>query len=108
MMSSNSSSSNSSSSSSSSSASNQQLSNSGNKAAKNSFDLANKVEKIHHGLFQASLDSLEESFESSSRPVTGEKNKQLVNVNFTGPDPVKLMEVEIRFGADTIFKEIEG
>ncbi len=49
--------------------------------------------------------SLEESFESSSRAVTGEKNKQLVNVNFTGPDPVKLMEVEIRFGADTIFKE---
>jgi hypothetical protein len=26
-------------------------------------------------------------------------------VNFTGPDAVKLMEVEIRFGPDTIFKE---
>ena len=30
-----------------------------NEPAENSFDLANKVEKIHHGLFQKAFDSLE-------------------------------------------------
>ena len=30
-----------------------------NKPAANSFDLANKVEQIHHGLFQAALKNLE-------------------------------------------------
>ena len=30
-----------------------------NKAATNSFDLANRVEKIHHGLFQQALKGLE-------------------------------------------------
>ena len=32
-----------------------------NKAAANSFDLANKVEQIHHRLFQAALKNLESS-----------------------------------------------
>ncbi|MFC2039651.1 rubrerythrin family protein [Chloroflexota bacterium] len=40
----------------------------GNKVAENSFDLANQVEKIHHGLFQASLDSLEESGKEEGKP----------------------------------------
>jgi rubrerythrin len=31
----------------------------GEKKAKESFDLANKVEQIHHGLFQATLNRLD-------------------------------------------------
>jgi rubrerythrin len=33
----------------------------GNKAAERTFDLANRVEKIHHGLFQTALKSLEDN-----------------------------------------------
>lgn len=36
--------------------------------AKDSFDLANKVEKIHHGLFQAALKMLEKGQTAESKP----------------------------------------
>ena len=40
----------------------------GNEAADNSFDLANKVEKIHHGLFQEALDSLKSGESAVDEP----------------------------------------
>lgn len=39
-----------------------------NQPAENSFDLANKVEKIHHGLFQKALDSLKSGKASADKP----------------------------------------
>jgi rubrerythrin len=39
-----------------------------NKAAVNSFDLANKVEQIHHKLFQAALSGLESGKPSKDAP----------------------------------------
>lgn len=36
--------------------------------ARNSFDLANKVEKIHHGLYQAALQSMERSRSLDEKP----------------------------------------
>ncbi len=40
----------------------------GNKEAARSFDLANKVEKIHHGLFKTTLDSLESGESTGGQP----------------------------------------
>ncbi|MBN1176828.1 MAG: rubrerythrin family protein [Dehalococcoidales bacterium] len=40
----------------------------GNQKAENSFDLANKVEKIHHGLFRAALKDLETGKTSKDTP----------------------------------------
>ena len=40
----------------------------GNDKAGRSFDLANSVEKIHHGLFKAALDMLEEGKEAEQKP----------------------------------------
>ena len=39
-----------------------------NQQAENSFDLANKVEEIHHGLFQETLDSLESGKTLADKP----------------------------------------
>ena len=39
-----------------------------NEAAERSFDLANKVEKIHHGLFQRALRSLESGESFGDKP----------------------------------------
>jgi rubrerythrin len=39
-----------------------------NQKAERSFDLANKVEKIHHGLFQDALATLESGKTSSDKP----------------------------------------
>lgn len=36
--------------------------------AKNSFDLANKVEKVHHGLFQEALSRLEKGQAAEEKP----------------------------------------
>ena len=41
----------------------------GESRAKNSFDLANKVEQIHHGLFQAALDKLEKEQAMGEKPI---------------------------------------
>ena len=40
----------------------------GNQKAENSFDLANKVEKIHHGLFKSALKDLEAGKASKDAP----------------------------------------
>ncbi|HEY98229.1 MAG TPA: rubrerythrin family protein [Dehalococcoidia bacterium] len=40
----------------------------GNQKAENSFDLANKVEKIHHKLFQAALKDLEAGKKAKEAP----------------------------------------
>ena len=40
----------------------------GNEKAKNSFDLANKVEQIHHGLFNTSLGMLEKGQAVAEKP----------------------------------------
>lgn len=40
----------------------------GNRQAENSFDFANKVEKIHHRLFQAALKDLEAGTEAKEAP----------------------------------------
>ena len=40
----------------------------GKAGAKDSFELANKVEQIHHGLFQAALDMLEGGQPSAEKP----------------------------------------
>ena len=40
----------------------------GDSAAKRSFDLANRVEQIHHGLFKAALDVLEKGQASAEKP----------------------------------------
>ena len=39
-----------------------------NQSAERSFDLANKVEKIHHGLFQKALNSLESGESPGDKP----------------------------------------
>ena len=39
-----------------------------NQPAENSFDLANKVEKIHHGLYQKALESLQSGQSLSDKP----------------------------------------
>jgi rubrerythrin len=40
----------------------------GEKKAKDSFDLANKVEQIHHGLFQATLSNLDKGEAAELKP----------------------------------------
>jgi len=40
----------------------------GEEKARDSFDLANKVEKIHHGLYQAALDMLEKGQGMDEKP----------------------------------------
>ena len=40
----------------------------GNEKAKNSFDLANKVEQIHHGLFEGALGILEKGQTMTEKP----------------------------------------
>jgi rubrerythrin len=40
----------------------------GEKKAKDSFDLANKVEQIHHGLFQATLNKLDKGETAELKP----------------------------------------
>ncbi len=40
----------------------------GNSDAGRSFDLANRVEKIHHGLFQSALDMLEKGKKAEQKP----------------------------------------
>lgn len=40
----------------------------GNKKARDSFDLANKVEQIHHGLFQAALGALKKAQALEAKP----------------------------------------
>lgn len=40
----------------------------GEKKAKDSFDLANKVEQIHHGLFQATLNKLDKGEAAELKP----------------------------------------
>jgi len=60
---------------------------------------------VAQGSMIVTVVSLAQSFDSTIRPVVGEKNRHIVSVNFTGPDPVRLMEVEVMFGEDTIFKE---
>jgi len=40
----------------------------GNKKAKDSFDLANKVEQIHHGLYKKSLDMIEKGKVITEKP----------------------------------------
>jgi rubrerythrin len=40
----------------------------GNQKAENSFDLANKVERIHHKLFQTALDDLESGKKAKDAP----------------------------------------
>ena len=46
----------------------QQARSENNAAAERSFDLANKVEKIHHGLFQKAARSLESGESSEDKP----------------------------------------
>jgi rubrerythrin len=41
----------------------------GNYKAKDSFDLANKVEKIHHGLFDAALSKVEKGETITEKPI---------------------------------------
>jgi len=41
----------------------------GNQKAKDSFDLANKVEQIHHRLYQAALDMLEKGQTMTEKPI---------------------------------------
>ncbi len=41
----------------------------GNDKARDSFDLANKVERIHHGLFDAALSKIEKSEAIGEKPV---------------------------------------
>ena len=41
----------------------------GNSQARRSFDLANQVEKVHHGLFQAALNSLQGSQAIPEKPL---------------------------------------
>ena len=45
----------------------QQAESEGNEKAGRSFDLANSVEKIHHGLFKAALDMLEKGQEAEEK-----------------------------------------
>ena len=40
----------------------------GNGKANDSFDLANRVERVHHGLYQAALSHLEPGKEAADRP----------------------------------------
>lgn len=40
----------------------------GNDKANDSFDLANKVEQIHHGLFKAALSALEQGKTMKEKP----------------------------------------
>jgi len=40
----------------------------GKSEAKNSFDLANRVEQIHHGLFQVAIDELEKGQTAEPQP----------------------------------------
>ena len=39
-----------------------------NDAARNSFDLANKVEKVHHTLFKSALSAVEQNKEQADKP----------------------------------------
>ncbi len=41
----------------------------GNDKAKDSFDLANKVERIHHGLFNAALSKIEKDAAIEEKPI---------------------------------------
>jgi rubrerythrin len=41
----------------------------GNDKARDSFDLANKVERIHHGLFDAALSKIEKSETIEEKPI---------------------------------------
>jgi rubrerythrin len=41
----------------------------GNNKAKDSFDLANKVEQIHHALFDAALSKVERSETITEKPI---------------------------------------
>lgn len=41
----------------------------GNKAAANTFDLANQVEKIHHGLYESALGALEKGQDLKDQPI---------------------------------------
>jgi len=41
----------------------------GNDKARDSFDLANKVERIHHGLFDAALSKIEKSETIDEKPI---------------------------------------
>jgi rubrerythrin len=41
----------------------------GNNKARDSFDLANKVERIHHGLFDAALSKIEKSETIGEKPI---------------------------------------
>jgi rubrerythrin len=41
----------------------------GNDKARDSFDLANKVERVHHGLFDAALSKIEKSETIGEKPI---------------------------------------
>lgn len=47
----------------------QQAEKDGNDKAKNSFDLANKVEQIHHGLYQSALNKLQSNQVFDEQPI---------------------------------------
>ncbi|MGA1820333.1 MAG: hypothetical protein ACMUHU_04915 [Thermoplasmatota archaeon] len=56
------------------------------------------------GSFIINVISFESSLAASMRTVQGERNKHLINLNFSGAVPVSLVEIEMTFGERSLYK----
>ncbi|MBN1539242.1 MAG: hypothetical protein JW939_03790, partial [Candidatus Thermoplasmatota archaeon] len=56
------------------------------------------------GSFVVNVISLSERFKTSMRQVTGDRNRYVIDLNYTGSDPVQILEFEMKHGSRSHYK----
>ncbi|MBN1389409.1 MAG: hypothetical protein JXA22_02085 [Candidatus Thermoplasmatota archaeon] len=56
------------------------------------------------GSFKVNVVALSAQLDASMRPVTGDINRYILNLNFTGWDPVQMVEIEMSIGERSLYK----